>query len=116
MADGPANDNFTIWRGTAPTLVFTLTTVPDGGVAGWTTSFTMRLKDTSADPVYFQKAGSISDAALGVFHVALTKAETLALAVRGYQFSFERTDAGFEDLLSIGHVTVRYDVKNAPAA
>lgn len=113
----PARVNFTLYRGTAPSLRFGPVLKVDGSVldlAGMSAVYTMRTSASEPDPVAFQKAaliyGSSTD---GVWEVPLTKAETLAFQVRNYNYSLERDNAGFEDLFTIGVVTVKLDVKNA---
>lgn len=113
-----ADKDFVLYRGSAPTLRFTMTT--NGSVATWTTKLTLRARADGPDPPALSKAGTIADVGSvstpGVFTVALTKAETLALEARRYAYSFEREDAGFEDVLTIGVGDVRYDIKNAKAS
>jgi len=94
-------------------LRFTMT--ENGSVAAFNTLFTMRAKADAADPVVFQKTGTILDAGSsttkGVFGVAITKAESVLWEQRVHAFSFVRTDN--DDLYTIGKVDVRYDVRNA---
>jgi hypothetical protein len=113
---GPAQMNFTLYRGSAPTLVFTMTNPPPGGVGGWTTKFTVRTSQRSANPFSLQKLGAVVDQVLGVFEVPLTEAETLLFKARPYAFSFVRVDPGNGDVLTIGTMTVRLDVLDAEMA
>lgn len=103
----PIITSFTLWRGVAVTLRFTLETAED--VTGWTTQFVLR-REAGSTTALLTKAGATIDAVNGVFDVALTKAETLALSTGDYVFAFGRTNAGSEDLLTEGAVTVKYSV------
>ena len=105
--------NFEIFRGTAVTLRFQLTT-PEAApnyVTGWETLFTAKTKDTNANTI-LSVVGSLSTATnalrLGIFDVALSVANTNALLDgRKYAYSFRRTNAGAEDLLTLGEMTAR---------
>jgi hypothetical protein len=99
--------NFKIFVGTAPTLRFTLTK-PEP-VTGWTTVFYLRT--AAGANVVFQQNGVISPdvptaQTVGIFDVALHAANTSLWNVRTYAWSFERTNAGFEDVLALGEVRV----------
>lgn len=110
----PARANFTLYRGVPRTLRFTMT--GNGSVAGWTTRLYLRTEETAPNPLAFEKPGTVADAGSGstpgIFEVAVTKAESLTLAARPYKFSFERTDVGQENLLTIGVAQVAYDIAN----
>lgn len=105
--------NFEIFRGTAVTLRFQLTTpepAPDY-VTGWETLFTVKSKDTSANTI-LSVVGSLSTATnalrLGIFDVNLSVANTNALVDgRKYAYSFRRTNGGYEDVLTLGEVTAK---------
>ena len=109
--------NFTLYRGTAPTLKIGPIKDETGAVvnvSGWTTQFSARLTDVTADPLFFSKAGAVfGDGSAGYITVALTKANTLTFAKRDYECSLERTDAGSENLIWRGTVTVEHDILNA---
>ena len=111
----PAALLFAIYRGASYSLVFTMTT--NGSVSGWTARFSARERTIAADPLVLDVAAVIADAGSsstpGVFTVALSKAQTLALKARPYAVSLERIDSGSEDVLSIGTMTVKFDVRNA---
>lgn len=104
-----------LYRGTAPLLTFVRTV--NGSVAGWTVRFAVRVHATDPDPLVVDKPATITDVGSastpGVFTVQLTKADTLALTPTTYAWSLERTDPGAEDLLAIGTMTVKLDVRNA---
>jgi hypothetical protein len=106
--------DITIYRGTAPLLRFVMTT--NGSVAGWNIKLSARKHDVDPDPLVLDIVGTIesvgSATTPGIFNVALTKAQTLALQARTYAYSLERTDVGAEDLLSIGSLIVKLDVRN----
>lgn len=112
-----ARVNFTLYRGTAPRLRFGPVLDENGNVldlAGMSAVWTVRTSSSAPDPVVLQKAASIYGASAdGIWEVALTKAETLTFAVRNYKHSLERDNPGFEDLFTIGVMTVALDVKNA---
>lgn len=112
-----AEKKFVLRRGTAPTLRFGPVTDVDGAVvdvSGWTTVFVMRGKTYDPDPVVFSKEGSILGASAdGLLIVPLTAEETLGFEAGTYAYGFERTNVGFEDLLTTGQVTVKYDVVHA---
>jgi hypothetical protein len=105
--------HFDVYRGTAPTLRFTLSPVVSGGIGGWTTQFSARRTAVDADPLILAVAGVVYDPTLCIIDVPLTKAQTLALAQRLYTVSLERTDAGAEDLLALGSMNVILNILNA---
>jgi hypothetical protein len=114
---GPAVKNFVLWRGTAPVLTFGPVqdingNVPD--VASYTGVFTVRALPATPDPVYFQRAFMpVSPTANGFLQVTLSKADTLSFLPQDYAYSLERTNVGFENLLTIGIMTVSLDIVNA---
>lgn len=114
----PSKQDFTLYRGVKRVLRLTMTA--NGSVAGWTTRFSVRRASTAEDPLLLDLAGTISDAGSpttpGVFLVTITKAESLTLDAAIHVFSFERTDVGSENLLTIGKMTVKNDVRNAAAS
>jgi hypothetical protein len=105
----------TLWRGTSPTLEFSVVD-EDGNavnIAGWTAAYTLRQYASAPDPPTLSKAGSIFGPSTdGKFRVSPTRAELLAVAAGRYQFTFERTNVGSEDVLAYGVTTVRLDVVN----
>lgn len=114
---GPAKVDFTIWRGTAPTLLFGPVLDRNGevlDVTGWTGKFVMREAETSPDPVALEADSAVvSPPANGYLQVPLSKTQTLALKAKTtYDFGFMRTNAGAEDLLTEGRVTVRFNILN----
>lgn len=107
--------DFKLYRGTTALLRFVMMT--NGSVSGWTTRLSVRIHDTDPDPLVLDVAGSIEDqgssSTPGIFNVTITKAQTLTLVPRKYTYSLERVDAGVEDLLAIGTITVKLDVRNS---
>lgn len=106
---------FIVWRGTAPTLRFTLNPVISAGIAGWTIKFTARKKASDPDPPVLSISAAIVDAVACIIDVPLTKGQTMGLIVRNYDVSLMRTDSGTEDMLATGIMTVKYDVLDAKA-
>jgi hypothetical protein len=99
--------NFDVIIGSAPVLRFTLV-IPEN-VADWDT--TLYIKDKSNCNVLFEANGAISgevtDAVdLGVFDVPLSASVTFSFEPNSYNYSFWRTNIGFEDPLAAG--TVRF--------
>lgn len=107
---------FPVYRGTAPTLRFTLNPLVPAGIAGWTTRFTARKKASDPDPLVLDLPGTVSDASACVIDVPISKAQTLILLAGTYDVSLMRTDAGFEDELSAGVMTVFLNVLDPKAA
>jgi hypothetical protein len=106
---------FTVYRGTAPTLRFTLAPVVSGGITGWTTKFTARKSVSDADPAPLSVSGTINDATACIVDVPLTRVQTLALVSGAYTVSLQRTNAGLEDMLAIGTMTVELNVLDPKA-
>jgi hypothetical protein len=116
MADGPAIQNLTRYRGANWLLRFTVKSGTGAiqNVASWTTKLTLRKTATTPDPVTLQVSGAVvSDGSAGQIDVTVTKTQSLALQARDYVYSFERTNAGAEDVLTIGTITVAYDILTA---
>lgn len=109
--------NFELFRNSAVILRFQLTTpepAPDY-VTGWTTQFTVRHEDADWDApdanssIVIQVAGAISTVPnalkYGIFDVFLSAANTALLEDKKiYDWSFKRTDSGFEDVLAHGEL------------
>lgn len=110
----PATMNVTVYRGPAKTLRFMVQDAAGNvvNVAGWTTRFTARTIPSAPDPPAIGPLPGVvlGDGSLGEIDVLLSSAQTLALATQQYTYSFERIDSGFEDLLSIATMTVKYDI------
>lgn len=109
--------DFILWRGTTQTVEFSV--IDDNGnavdITSWTGALTLRLHSSDADPAAFSKAGAIyGSPGNGKFRVPITKAESLTVAAGRYQHTFERTNAGSEDVCAFGIATVRLDLVNAP--
>ncbi len=102
--------NISWYKGEDATLTFSLT-LPVS-VSGWNCAFTVR--DRLGGTILIQKTtalGSvtINNAALGVFQVAIVRADTATSSswpAVGY-YDFTRVDAGFDTCLAIGTCQVR---------
>lgn len=102
--------DFTLYRGTAPTLRFVM---PAGSnIRAWTAQLTFRTDVTQPDPPALLKDAVISDDELA-FEVELTVEETLSLDTRTYVFSLVRTNSHAEHPLTMGVVTVLSDIRHA---
>lgn len=110
MAQTQTVQSFEVWRGTAPTLRFTLNPVVATGITGWTIKFSARKRAADPDPLVLSIDGILVDTTLCIIDVPMTKAQTLSLTVRDYDVSLMRINPGGEDLLAIGTMTVKYDV------
>jgi hypothetical protein len=116
MANGPTTENFTLYRGTAWLVRVTIRTAAGGiqNVAGWSTKCVFRKTKTSPDPPTVELSGTVvSDGSGGQIEFSATKAQTLLVPVRDYVYGIERTNSGYEDLVTTGTVTVDYDVVHA---
>jgi hypothetical protein len=107
----PEIEPFTVIRGTTPRMTFRLKALPSSPTTDWTTSFIIKKHVSDVTPI-LTIAGALSSdvpnaANLGVFDVALSAAQTLALEARDYAYSFRRTNVGFEDVLTFGTLTVK---------
>jgi hypothetical protein len=100
-------NDITFYKGEAVALVFTMTPVTN--IAGWNISLTLRNNPTDAVPL-LTKAATLTTPAAGVFTVALTHAETVALSAANYAYDVQRTDTGSEAVLSIGTLVVAQEV------
>lgn len=101
--------DFSIARGTAPRLRFRLTTAED--VSTWTVLLQVRADTRDDSNTVFSKAGAIATvpqaSTLGIFDVALSATDTLTFVQnRRYYYEFRRTNAGFEDILTRGVMSV----------
>jgi hypothetical protein len=110
-----AKATFTLWRGTSPTLQFFVKDAAGNvvDVSGWAGMFTMRKTAAAADQPALQQASVIGSASAGRLDVPLTKAQTLLVASGEYEFTYERTNAGSEEVVTEGMVRVRLDILNA---
>jgi hypothetical protein len=97
---------FVIYSNTAPILRFTLPAPVN--ISGWTTKF--YVKNHPGGTLVLSKDGGTSSvpAAVtkGIFDVSLSASDTLGLGIKTYSWSFERLDAGFEDVLALGTLSV----------
>lgn len=96
-----------IFRGEDITLTFTRAAVTT--ISGWTIS--CRIKKNHGDAsAALTIAGSITDAANGVFTVGLTSAQTQALALQSYVFDVIRSDSGSQTQMAVGMLNVLDDM------
>lgn len=116
MPTNAPNNKFTIYRGTAPILRFTVApdTVPTGDPAsGWTTKYTFRKTPKSADPYELQVSGAWNNT-LSTIDATLTRAQTLALTSGAYVGALFRVNSGSEDELSRDSITVAEGIYDEP--
>lgn len=115
----PIVGKFKIYRGTAPTLRWTVKTAAGAIVdlTGWTARWTARKMADSPDPPMLSEEatgfGGAVPGGTGIFEVKLSKAKTLLLSAGEYATSLERTNEGSEDLLARDDMTVEFDILNA---
>lgn len=102
--------NIEMFRSTAPILRFQLTTPEPAPnyVTGWTTVFTVRT-DENANAAVLSIAGALSDVnnalRYGIFDVPVSAANSALLTNNvKYDWSFRRTDEGYEDVLGHGEL------------
>lgn len=114
-APGGVTVHFTVCRGTAPILRFTMAS--NGSIVGQTAWFTVRRHERAPDPATFEVEADIevdgSESTAGVWTVELSRADSLTFQLRDYVYSLERTDDGAEDLYASGVMVVDSDVRNA---
>lgn len=94
----------TIYRGEAPVLNFTMSPVPDGGIAGWTLEFTVAKKANSVTKMLSATPTIVSGVA-GTFKATLTSTQT-DIAPGAYWFDVWRTDAGLEEVIAAGEFVI----------
>jgi hypothetical protein len=92
--------NFTCYRG--QDLVIT-NTITGQNITGWTLAATFRNRTSG---VSLTVDGTVTNGAGGVCTVTLTDEQTGAFATGQYDWSLWRTDAGSENPLSVGTMTV----------
>lgn len=102
--------NFEIYRNAAVTLRFQLVTPEPSPayVTGWTTVFTVKDSEQDANTV-LSVNGALSSVSYalqkGIFDVTLTANQTgLLNDGQHYDWSFRRTNAGYEDVLALGEL------------
>jgi hypothetical protein len=106
-----AND-ISVYKGETVTLNFTMTPVVD--ITGWSIVFTLKKNQTDAAALVTVNA-TITSGVNGTFAVKLTGGiggQTFRRADT-YQYDVQRTDAGFEAVLSIGAFAILQEVKSA---
>ena len=102
--------NFEMFRNTTNLLRFQLTTPEPapGYVTGWTTLFVVKTS-IHANTAVLSIAGALSDVnnalRYGIFDVPVSAANSVLLTDRvKYDWSFRRTDPGYEDVLAHGEL------------
>jgi hypothetical protein len=109
--------DFTAFRGDHNVLRFVMTT--NGSIAGWTSQFTARRTDKSADPPILSGDGVVIDpgslSTPGKIDVDIPRADFLELALRKYAYSFVRTNQGTEKTLTYGIMTVKSNILDEAA-
>lgn len=107
MAQTP--QDFAFYRGEDVTVTFTHSPTTES-ISGWTIA--LRVKQTLADvTAILTIAGTVTAALPGVFTVAFTSAQTLALSVGTYAYDVWRTDSGSAAALSLGKLQVTGTVR-----
>lgn len=100
--------NFDLFKGTSPVLRIKLTVAES--VLGWTTKFFMR--DRPGGNTVYEQDGVLSSQVanavnIGIWEVAIPKANLQALTTKTFAWSFERTNSGAEDVLALGNLTLK---------
>lgn len=94
--------NFEIYKGTAVVLTIPLTH-PEN-VSGWSTKLFVRDKINGNTVLALD--GAIANVSIGVFTVTMPTSNTNTLTFKTYAYSFERTNTGAEDVLTVGQLKV----------
>lgn len=100
--------NLWMYRGADHTLEFTVE--GSGSIAGWTISLWVRASEASADVLIEKSTGAgsivITDPVNRIFQVSVEDTDTDALALGPYYYECKRMDAGFEQPLAAGTLTL----------
>lgn len=107
-------NSFRFPKGTDVSLTFTPVTVVS--ISGWTLQMNIKVLLTDAsNRLTLDNAGnggiSITNASNGVFAVAITAAQTVALGVGSFVWDIWRTDNGANDLLASGTLIITGSVR-----
>ena len=86
-----------VWQGEDITLTFTRAAATT--ISGWTIVGYLRKYHDDSDPTLTISASIVSNTS-GIFTLALTAAQTAALALQGYTMEIWRTDSGSVTLMS----------------
>ena len=86
-----------VYQGEDITLTFTRAAATT--ISGWTITGYLRKNHDDADPT-LTLSGTITSNTSGIFTLALTAAQTAALALQGYTMEVWRTDSGSVTLMS----------------
>ena len=96
-----------VWSGTTISVTFTL--IPTQNTSGWNTQVTWKKLRSDTTPILVLTPTPVST---GIWTVVLTAAQTALFSVPGtYQYDFERTDVGFEAVLTYGATQIAQKVK-----
>lgn len=102
--------DITLWKGEAPTLTFTLSPVVDATL--WTVTFTVKRRATDAAALV-SIGGTITSGPSGIFTIALTSVQTkTTLGVGLFAYDVQRTNAGSENVLSVGRLVIKQESLN----
>jgi hypothetical protein len=104
------DQDFTVYRGSAPPLNFTMTPVAD--ITGWAIRFTAARALGSSSKAIISQAASVTSGPGGTFTVPLTAALT-DIRPADYFYDVWRVDPGSEELLATGTMTLA-DVVRLP--
>lgn len=106
------DQDFTIYRGAAPTLNFTMT--PTADITGWTIVFTVARALGSSTKGIVSQTASVTNGPGGLFSVPLTALQT-NIRPAEYEYDVWRVDAGLEEPLAFGTLTIA-DVVRLPVS
>ena len=96
-----------VWAGTTISITFTLQ--PTQSTAGWNTLVTFKRQRSDNAPIITYAPTVVTT---GVWTIVMSRADTSLFAAPGtYTYDFERTDAGFEAVLTYG--SIQFDRKVA---
>jgi len=100
--NAPVKQSDHVFIGEAKTLQFTITNAAGAvaNITGWTLLWS--LETAQGGTFTLSKAGVVTDGPNGVCTVTLLAAETSALVGGNYFHHLDRTDVGFEAVLSAG--------------
>jgi hypothetical protein len=100
--NSPVRVSDNVFTGEAKSLRFTITDSAGvvANISGWTLSW--KLEPAQGQAASVTKTGAITDGPNGVATVTLAASDTAALAGGTYFHHLDRTDSGFESVLSAG--------------
>ena len=105
------SNDFNWFRGEDILITFTMTPLTD--ITGWTISCGVKKSMSDPSPT-LTIAGTVTNAAAGIFTVPVTAAQnTTTLQTGSYVYAVERTDSGSVAVLSEGSILVKPSAKLA---